>query len=140
MKFSRHCHCIYFPNSYIFASSYRTHPAKPSRHVLKNLQSMAEESPQADLVKHYRLETCFREASVRHVICSPSIHKEEWRHAEVIGRGGSSVVHLEHGPENRVRAVKVIDRTAFSPALDLTRELAIMSFLTKVCLSVCSVE
>ena len=43
------------------------------------------------------------------------------------------MVHLEHGPNNRVRAVKVIDKAAFSPALDFTRELAIMSFLTEVC-------
>jgi len=42
-------------------------------------------------------------------------------------------VHLEHGPKDSVRAVKVIDKRTFSPALDLTRELSIMSFLTKVC-------
>ena len=47
------------------------------------------------------------------------------------------MVHLEHGPNNRVRAVKVIDKAAFSPALDFTRELAIMSFLTEVCLPAC---
>ncbi|PUU83724.1 kinase-like domain-containing protein [Tuber borchii] len=92
---------------------------------------MAQESPRADIVKHYRLDTCFREGSVGHTISSPSTHKEEWRRAQVIGRGGFSVVHLEHGPKNRVRAVKVIDKTTFSPALDLTRELAIMGFLTE---------
>ena len=43
-------------------------------------------------------------------------------------------MHLEHGPNDSVRAVKVIDKRTFSPALDLTRELSIMSFLTKVCL------
>jgi len=42
-------------------------------------------------------------------------------------------VHLEHGPKDSVRAVKVIDKRTSSPALDLTRELSIMSFLTKVC-------
>jgi len=46
-------------------------------------------------------------------------------------------VHLEHGPKNGVRAVKVIDKATLSPAFDFTKELAIMSFLTKVCLSVC---
>jgi len=116
-------------------------PLNPLETPSSTLRNMAEESPQADLVKHYRLETSFQEASVRHTICSPSTYKEEWRRAEEIGRGGFSVVYLEHGPESRVRAVKVIDKTAFSPGLDFTRELAIMSFLTKVCLSVCcSVE
>ena len=95
---------------------------------------MAEESPQVDLVKHYRLETCFGEAGVSHTIYSPLAHIEEWRRAQEIGSGGFGTVYLEHGPENRVRAVKVIGKIAFSPALDLTRELSIMSFLTEVCL------
>ena len=43
-------------------------------------------------------------------------------------------MHLEHGPKDSVRAVKVIDKTTISPKLDFTRELAIMSSLTKVCL------
>ena len=43
-------------------------------------------------------------------------------------------MHLEHGPEDSVRAVKVINKRTFSPMLDLTRELSIMSFLTRVCL------
>jgi len=97
---------------------------------------MAQESLQAGLVEHYQLETYFGEASVSHTIYSPSIHKEEWRCGETIGRGGFSVVHLEHGPKDSVRAVKVIDKGTFSPRLDLTRELSIMSFLTKVCLFV----
>ena len=42
-------------------------------------------------------------------------------------------MHLEHGPKDSVRAVKVIDKRTFSPALDLTKELSIMRFLTKVC-------
>ena len=46
-------------------------------------------------------------------------------------------MHLEHRPKDYVRAVKVIDKRTFLGALDPTRELAIMSFLTKVC---CSVE
>ena len=46
-------------------------------------------------------------------------------------------MHLEHGPKNCVRAVKVIDKRTLSPNLDLTRELSIMSFLTKVCLFCC---
>ena len=86
-----------------------------------------------DPVEQCRLETYFGEASVSHTIYSPSVYKEEWRHARAIGRGGFSVVHLEHGPEDSVRAVKVIDKAMFSPKLDFTRELAIMSFLTKVC-------
>ncbi|PUU83722.1 kinase-like domain-containing protein [Tuber borchii] len=93
---------------------------------------MAKELPRVDLIKHYRLETFFREGSVSHTIRSPFTYEEEWRCAEVIGRGGFSVVHLEHGPNNRVRAVKVIDKAAFLPALDFTRELTIMSFLTEV--------
>lgn len=94
---------------------------------------MAEESPQANLVKHYRLETCFGEAGVSHTIYSPITHIEEWRRAQEIGSGGFGTVYLEHGPKNCVRAVKVIRKRAFSPALDLTRELSIMSFLTEVC-------
>jgi len=43
-------------------------------------------------------------------------------------------VHLEHGPKDSVRAVKVINKGTLSPTLDLTRELSIMSFLTRVCL------
>ena len=93
---------------------------------------MARESLQAGLVEHYRLETYFGEASISHTIYSPFIHEEEWRRGRAIGRGGFSVVHLEHGPKDSVRAVKVIDKTMFSPALDFTRELSIMSFLTKV--------
>ncbi|CAZ79710.1 unnamed protein product [Tuber melanosporum] len=94
---------------------------------------MDQESSQAELVEHYRLETRFCEASVCHTTFSPSIrtNEEEWRRAQVIGRGGFGVVHLEHGPKNRVRAVKVIDKTTFPPGSDFTRELAIMSFLTK---------
>ena len=102
------------------------------------LQNMAQESLQADLVEHYQLETHFGEASVSHTIYSPSIHKEEWRYGGAIGRGGFSVIHLEHGPKDSVRAAKVIDKRTFSPRLDLTRELSIMSFLTKVCLFSCS--
>jgi len=101
-----------------------------------SIQNMAQESLQADLVEHYQLETHFGEASVSHTIYSPSIHKEEWRYGGEIGRGGFSVIHLEHGPKDSARAVKVIDKRTFSPRLDLTRELSIMSFLTKVCLCV----
>ena len=97
---------------------------------------MAQESLQADLVEHYRLETYFGGASVSHTIYSPSIHKEEWRRGGEIGRGGFSVVHIENGPKDSVRAVKVIDKRTSLPRLDLTRELSIMSFLTKVCLFV----
>ncbi|KAG0642206.1 kinase-like domain-containing protein, partial [Tuber brumale] len=94
---------------------------------------MDQESSQAELVEPYRLKTCFGEDSVCHITFSPSAHarEEEWRRAQVIGRGGSGVVHLEYGPKNRVRAVKIIDKTTFPPGLDFTRELAIMSFLTK---------
>jgi len=140
MGFSRYGLCICISNSYISASSYLPTPPNLPETPSNTLQNMAEESLQGDLVKHHRLETYFGEASVSHTICSPSTYKEEWRRAEEIGRGGFSVVYLEHGPESRVRAVKVIDKTAFSPTLDFTRELAIMSFLTKVCLSACSVE
>jgi len=52
---------------------------------------------------------------------------------EEIGGGGFGTVHLEQGPKGCVRAVKVIDKT-FSAGIDLSRELSIMSFLTKVCL------
>ncbi|CUS10657.1 unnamed protein product [Tuber aestivum] len=93
---------------------------------------MALESSQ-DLVEHYRLETRFVEGSVSHTIYSPPgrARGEEWRRAQVIGRGGFGVVHLEHGPKNRVRAVKVVEKATFSRGLDFTRELAIMGFLTK---------
>lgn len=93
---------------------------------------MAEESPQAGLIKHYQLETCFGEAGVSHTVYSPFTHIEEWKRAQEIGSGGFGTVYLEHGPKNCVRAVKVIRKRAFSPALDLTRELYIMSFLTEV--------
>jgi len=114
------------------------HPPLNLPEVLSStLRNMAHQSLQADLVEHCRLETYFGEASVNHTIYSHSIHKEEWRRGGAIGRGGFSAVHLEHGPKDSVRAVKVIDKRTLSPRLDLSRELSIMSFLTKVCLFSC---
>jgi len=110
VKFCQYCiHTRFFPFYPLLWFQRTCPPKKNSETPSSAIQSMTQESLQVDLVERYRLETYLGESSASHTIYSPSIHKEEWRHARAIGRGGC-VVHLEHGPKDSVRAVGYFEK------------------------------